>query len=234
MTNGEVSFDGLSITINYNSLVVPLETQIKVTLWFTLCSNSGKCSTIVSNYAESQELNMTIPNQLNDLEDPFLRIDVQPRSTIMGNYSLSFQPQIAVIDSQGQMDTLNRYTIFMTLVPGHFLGGLVTNAKLEKAFNPNVFLVGNLRAKVDTIDARTSFDRLVVTGRLGDDFSVVFTRCYLGSNLIESDTGDKGEIFFVHTPRGWRWTSNSTGSRNKCTSDKFSILNTQLFFNGNS
>ena len=230
MTNGEVSFDGLSITINYNSLVVPLETQIKVTLWFTLCSNSGKCSTIVSNYAESQELIMTIPNQLNDLEDPFLRIDVQPRSTIMGNYSLSFQPQIAVIDSQGQMDTLNRYTIFMTLVPGDFLGGLAINAKLETArdFNPNVFLVDNLHAKADTIDGKAIFDGLVVTGSPGDDFSVIFTRCYLGSSLIESDAEDEGEIC------SWRWTSNSTGSRNKCTSDKFSILNTQLFFNGNS
>ena len=217
--NGRVFFQDL--LINYTSSASSSPPG-KIRLKFTLCSTSGDCPTVALEYAMSQVLNMSMPTTPLP-QDPFIRIDVQPRSTKIGSYSSSFRPEISVIDSQGQLDASKVYTIFMKLSPGQFLGSVALRARLQKVpkSGSKAVVVDELHAKIDTINGRAVFEGIVVTGSPGDDFSLTFTRCHVGSNLTASLTSNSREMC--------NWLDDTIGSNNLRTSHTFSVTNSEIF-----
>ena len=220
VSSESVIFEGLSVHLTTTTGSAP-PSQIR--LRFVLCSDSGDCPVSASVSAVSIVIDMSVPPQ-EAPQDPLMRIDVQPTSTMIANYSSSFRPQISVLETANS-DGLNnqtRFTVFITLIRGQFLGSLALNSKLEKApgVTSKVIVMDDLHAKVDTVDGRADFNGIVVAGTPGDDFQLVFTRCHLGSNLTKAITG--GEMC--------NWIDATISQPNTRISAPFRVTNAQIFY----
>ena len=173
-----------------------------------------------SVFVVSNVFHMAVPKS-EPPQDPFIRVDVQPTSTMIANYSSSFRPQISVLDSEGSI-TKTSFTMFITLIRGQFLGTIALSSKLEMAprIASNVVIVDDIHAKVDTVNGRADFNGIMITGSPGENFRMVFTRCHLGSNLTKSLTGEEM----------CNWIDTDIGSANTRRSALFSVTNAQIFY----
>jgi hypothetical protein len=217
VSNERAIFEGLTIHLTQSAGSTP---PSHIRLRFMLCSLSGDCPMSASVFVVSNVFHMAVPKS-EPPQDPFIRVDVQPTSTMIANYSSSFRPQISVLDSEGSI-TKTSFTVFITLIRGQFLGTLALSSKLEMAprVASNVVIVDDIHAKVDTVNGRADFNGIMITGSPGENFRMVFTRCHLGSSLTKSLTGEEM----------CNWIDTDIGSANTRRSAPFSVTNAQLFY----